>query len=124
MKRVWEDREWLLKVRKLLQHLEIDNELAKEVDELYMEIYGENKQDAFEFNFLEADVPKVDYEYLKQKELLHREDVMLLLGISNATLHRWTVKGIITKYGLEGKVFYKFSEIIDTLTELSNGGHL
>ena len=60
----------------------------------------------------------VDYKVLEKQELLSAEMVKKWLAISNSTLHRWSEKGTLKKFGIEGRVFYKFSQIIEALTEL------
>ena len=60
-----------------------------------------------------------NYEELKAKEILKREEVLSLLGISHPILWRWEKDVIIKKYRIEGKVFFKFSEICSAMVEIS-----
>ena len=54
----------------------------------------------------------------KETELLTRKEVAKLLRVSLPTLHDWTKRGIIKGYRIEGKVYYKRSEIEESLTEI------
>jgi len=58
------------------------------------------------------------FNEMKKKELLTRDETMHLLSISNATLHRWTKDKVIKSYGIKGRIYFKFSELINTLIEL------
>ena len=52
------------------------------------------------------------------EELLNRKETAKLLGITLSTLHLWSAKGALKKYGCVGKVFYKRSEVLSALIEL------
>ena len=54
----------------------------------------------------------------KETELLTRKEIAKLLRVSLPTLHDWTKRGIIKGYRIEGKVYYKRSEIEESLTEI------
>lgn len=54
----------------------------------------------------------------KEVELLTRRETSKLLRVSLPTLHDWTKRGIIKGYRIEGKVYYKRSEIEESLTEI------
>jgi len=54
----------------------------------------------------------------KETELLTRKEVAKLLRVSLPTLHDWTKRGVIKAYRIEGKVYYKRSEIEESLTEI------
>lgn len=47
----------------------------------------------------------------KTEEYLSREEVSKIFKIDLSTLWRWTSKGTLTAYNIEGKVLYKQSEI-------------
>tara|TARA_B100000768_G_C11097767_1_gene297743 strand:+ start:108 stop:407 length:300 start_codon:yes stop_codon:yes gene_type:complete len=72
------------------------------------------------FNFLEEKSFSTTFAELKAREILTSKEVMYLLRISNATLHRWTEQGILDKHGIGGKVIYKFSEVMQALIKLDN----
>lgn len=54
----------------------------------------------------------------KEIELLTRKETAKLLRVSLPTLHDWTKRGIIKGYRIEGKVYYKKSEIEESLTAI------
>ena len=47
----------------------------------------------------------------ENEKILSRKDVSKLLGISQATLWRWSKNGILKPYYLGGRVYYKYDEI-------------
>lgn len=51
------------------------------------------------------------------KELLTRKEIMELLGIASCTLYRWQTEGIVKPYKLGGKVYFKYSEILESLKD-------
>ena len=61
---------------------------------------------------------KKSFEPKTPEELLGRKDTAKLLKINLSTLHLWTVKGVLKKYGVSGKVYYKRSEVESALIEL------
>jgi hypothetical protein len=66
-------------------------------------------------NFLEGDTPSgLDLN----KPILTRKEVLALLGITPPTLDKWVSKGVLVKYGIEGKVFFKLENIMDALTKI------
>ena len=54
----------------------------------------------------------------KEPELLTRKEIAKLLRVSLPTLHDWTKRGVVKAYRIEGKVYYKRSEIEESLTEI------
>ena len=60
-----------------------------------------------------------NYEELKAKEILKRGEVLSLLGILRPILWKWEKEVIIKKHRIEGKVFFKFSEICSAMVEIS-----
>ena len=54
----------------------------------------------------------------KETKLLTRKETAKHLRVSLPTLHDWTKRGIIKGYRIEGKVYYKRSEIEESLTEI------
>jgi len=73
--------------------------LLKKMDTLEEKIDGMNKQ----HNFLEGD------------ELLDNQDLCLLLKASKRTLQRYRDNGVLPFHSIEGKVYYKLSDIHDTI---------
>lgn len=53
------------------------------------------------------------------KEILTTKDVCELLGINRTTLWAWEKKGTIKSYGIEGRKFFKRSEILESLIPLN-----
>tara|TARA_R110000868_G_scaffold405159_1_gene684165 strand:+ start:282 stop:554 length:273 start_codon:yes stop_codon:yes gene_type:complete len=66
----------------------------------------------------QLDELKKSFEPKTPQELLTRSETAKLLKINLSTLHLWSVKGILNKYGLSGKVYYKRSEVESALIEL------
>lgn len=63
-----------------------------------------------------------NYEEIKNKisdeKLLSRKEASDLLKISLPTLNAWTKKQKIISYGIEGRVYYKKEELLDSLEKL------
>lgn len=55
-----------------------------------------------------------------QEELLTREEAANLLKKNSSTLYLWTRKGKIPSYGIGNRVYYKRSEILDSLVKVKN----
>ena len=73
------------------------------------------------FMFLEVDTGSKTanlFNKLKERELITRDETMILLSISSATLSRWQGDGTLQAYSIKGRVYFKFSEVIDSLVEL------
>ena len=51
-------------------------------------------------------------------ELLGRNETAEMLKINVSTLHNWVKKGKLKSYGIEGRVYFKRSEIEQALVEL------
>lgn len=47
-----------------------------------------------------------------------RQEVADWLKVDVSTVHNWTVKGIIKKYGIEGKILYKRAEVEQAIIEI------
>jgi len=71
-------------------------------------------------NKLTEDVSELRKNQINQleDELLTRQEVANLLKIDLSTLHHWTKSGILTKYGIGKRVYYKKSEINEAIVEL------
>jgi hypothetical protein len=61
---------------------------------------------------------KKQYEYQEPDELLTRSEVSRLLKINISSVHNWAKKGVLKKHCIGGRVYYKRSEIIESLEEL------
>lgn len=65
-------------------------------------------------------------EYLKNQlqpknptDLLTRKQVAKMLDVNLSTIHNWTKKGVLTSYGIEGRVYYKRSEVEEAIVKLN-----
>ena len=69
------------------------------------------------------DYLKPFYDELKKinepEELLTRAEVKALLKISDTTLWHWERKGIIQGFGIEGKKFFKRTQVMAALIKIS-----
>ena len=54
-------------------------------------------------------------EAVQGEDLLTRQKAMQLLDVGSATLDRWSKLGLINRYGIGGRVYFKKSEIINSL---------
>lgn len=54
-----------------------------------------------------------------QKEILSTKETCELLGINRTTLWMWEKKGTVKSYGVEGRKFFKRSEIMEMLIPLN-----
>jgi excisionase family DNA binding protein len=52
-----------------------------------------------------------------QEELLTRHEAANLLKINITTLYHWTRKGKIPSYGIGNRVYYKRSEVLNSLVK-------
>ncbi|PWE00997.1 helix-turn-helix domain-containing protein [Marinilabilia rubra] len=50
-------------------------------------------------------------------EYLTRHETAKLLKVDLSTVHNWTKKGILKRYGIGNRVYYKFSEIEKAIQE-------
>lgn len=57
------------------------------------------------------------YKVRDQEELLTRDEAASLLKINSSTLWHWTKKGKLPAYGIGNRVYYKRSEILDSLVK-------
>ena len=53
-------------------------------------------------------------------DFVNREEVMRLLKISPSTLHNWSRQGKIRPYGIGGRVYFRRSEIEQSMIPLMN----
>lgn len=54
---------------------------------------------------------KSEIKSSKQPELLSKKEAANYLKITLPTLDNWTKKGTLNSYGIEGRVYYKYSDI-------------
>ncbi len=54
-----------------------------------------------------------------QKELLTNKEACELLDINRTTLWKWEKEGIIPSHGIEGRRYFKYSEIMEALIPLN-----
>lgn len=54
-------------------------------------------------------------EAMQAEDLLSRQQAMQFLDVGSATLDRWSKQGLINRYGIGGRVYFKKSEIINSL---------
>lgn len=54
-----------------------------------------------------------------QKEILTIKETCEMLGINRTTLWNWEKKGTVKSYGVEGRKFFKRSEILNSLIPLN-----
>ena len=59
------------------------------------------------------------YQLKKPEEYLTRNDVLDLLSIKSATLHKWTRNKILQSYRIGGRVLYKRSEIEESIIKIN-----
>jgi hypothetical protein len=53
-------------------------------------------------------------------EYLSRQEVAQMLKINLSTVHNMSVKGILQKYQISGRVLYKRSEVENAIVKLNN----
>jgi hypothetical protein len=57
-------------------------------------------------------------EQPKTNDYLSRNDVSKMLGITLGSVHNWTKKGVLYAYQISGRVYYKRSEIEESIVKL------
>ena len=60
-----------------------------------------------------------ELEEFKNKGILTRKECLYVLRITPPTLEKWCSKGILPKYGIEGKVFFKWEDILNALVRIT-----
>lgn len=63
---------------------------------------------------------QIELEKLKPETYLTRKEVAKMFKVDLSTIHNWTKRKILTSYGLGGRVYYKLSEINDSLIKLNS----
>ena len=79
-----------------------EEELKALIKSSFKEVMDENKSDK------------------QRKELLTTKEVISLLGISPSTLNNWKRDGKIPYHRLQGRIFFKYDEIVETLESSGN----
>ena len=51
------------------------------------------------------------------KELMTRKETSIFFGVSLVTIHEWTKAGIIKKYKVGTRTFYKRSELMEVVNQ-------
>ena len=57
---------------------------------------------------------------LQSERPLNSQEAMDYLGVSLSTLNRYVNKGLVPKYGLDGKVYYKRNELDEAMVLTNN----
>jgi hypothetical protein len=72
---------------------------------------------------IQEEISKKDQEATLEK-LLSPEETRKLFSpaVSKVTLHHWAKQGRIKQHRLGGRVFYKYSEVLDSLVHLKKYG--
>lgn len=78
-----------------------------------------------EFKMLESKIDSLakNLDDCGNSKLLTRKQVMELLSIGSATLDRWSKQGILKRYGIGGRVYFKEREIIQSVVEIDKTGY-
>ncbi|NER10034.1 Helix-turn-helix domain-containing protein [Muriicola jejuensis] len=63
---------------------------------------------------------KENFQPKHPEELLTREETAEFLKVSMTTLWQWSRKGILPSYGIGNRVYYKRSELENTLVKLES----
>jgi hypothetical protein len=58
---------------------------------------------------------KKEFQPKEPTVYLSRHEVKQMLGINLATLNNWTKKGILTAYGIGGRIYYKRHEVEEAI---------
>lgn len=63
----------------------------------------------------EIDELKQNFQPKEPEELLSRDEVAKLLKIDISSVHNWCKKGILKRYAIGGRIYFKRSEIEESL---------
>jgi len=122
MKELLQNSKTLGRLIEILEHFQIENEWIAILKKNYKRNFKENPlNNTNGFMFLEVDTGSTNpvfFDKLKERELMTRDETMILLSISSATLSRWQGDGTLQAYSIKGRVYFKFSEVIDSLVKL------
>jgi hypothetical protein len=67
---------------------------------------------------------KKSFEPKKPTEFLTRKEVADLLKCDISTVHHWTVKGKLIKYGINNRTYYKRSEVEAALKAINSNQYI
>jgi hypothetical protein len=67
----------------------------------------------------EFEALKRDFQPKEPTEFLTRNEVKDLLKVDISTVHNWTKRGKIQAYGIAGRIYYKRSEIEQSIKPLN-----
>ena len=87
------------------------------------EITGINAETLLQrFELLKADIAELKKQVFPKEDtqLLTRDEVAKMLGISLPTLHAWSKSGLLIRYRIANKVRYKKHEVLEALTKINN----
>jgi uncharacterized protein YhbP (UPF0306 family) len=62
---------------------------------------------------------KEHFEPKTPNEYLERAEVARMLNVNISTIHNWTVKGILTSFGIGRRVYYKRTEVEKAIVKLN-----
>ena len=71
----------------------------------------------------EIEILKQDFRPKEPEEYLTRSEVSQMLKVDLSTVHHWTKSGRLKRYGLGRRVYYKRSEIEQSLIEITPSIH-
>jgi excisionase family DNA binding protein len=57
-------------------------------------------------------------EQKEDEKMLSVSEVSTLFGVTKATVYNWTTEGKLSKYKVGGKVFWKYSEVMEAAKQL------
>ncbi len=91
-----------------MENVQITNITPKELENLVFESIKRH-----------SDLLKKSVIEIASSDLMTRDEVALLFQINFSTLHSWTKKGKLKSYGIGGRVYYKKSEVNESLIKLN-----
>lgn len=80
----------------------------------------ENNEPIFNYIDKKFDELKQFYQPKEPLSWLTRQQVAELLSVDVSTIHNMTIKGVLIKYQISGRVLYKRSEVESAITRLNN----
>jgi hypothetical protein len=78
----------------------------------------ENNAPIFEYIDKKFDDLKKFYQPKEPAEFLTRNEVSKMLKMDISSVHNLTVKGILQKYQISGRVLYQRKEVLDSIVKL------
>ena len=80
----------------------------------------ENNEPIFNYIDKKFDELKQFYQPKEPISWLTRQQVAELLSVDVSTIHNMTIKGVLIKYQISGRVLYKRTEVESAITRLNN----